>query len=118
MPGPAATCTTLPPSGSVITMSKFPSTPLANVILPAHILKDATAADIQTVPFTVGTPGVTVGTGPYKLTAFTPDQMVELEANPDYFKGAPAIDRIVFKLDFEDWSNGHDRFHLGMGYVF
>lgn len=27
-------------------------------------------------------------------------------------------DRIVFKLDFEDWRNGHDRFHLGMGYVF
>ena len=71
---------------------------MANVILPAHILKDATAADIETVPFTVGTPGVTVGTGPYKLAAFTPDQSVELEANADYFKGAPHIDRIVFKL--------------------
>lgn len=71
---------------------------MANVILPAHILKDATAADIESVPFTVGTPGVTVGTGPYKLTGFTPDQTVELEANADYFKGAPSIDRIVFKL--------------------
>jgi ABC-type transport system substrate-binding protein len=71
---------------------------MANVILPEHILKDATAADIQTVPFTVGTPGVTVGTGPYELTAFTPDQSVEVAANPDYFKGAPKIGRIVFKL--------------------
>ncbi|MEI2777226.1 MAG: ABC transporter substrate-binding protein [Tetrasphaera sp.] len=41
------------------------------------------------MPFTVGTPGVTVGTGPYKLTSFTPDQEVQVEANPDYFKGAP-----------------------------
>lgn len=71
---------------------------MANVIVPQHILKDATAADIETVPFTIGTPGVTVGTGPYKLVSFTPDQQLEVEANPDYFKGAPAIDRIVFKL--------------------
>ena len=70
----------------------------ANIILPAHILKDATAADVATLPFTVGTPGVTIGTGPYKLTAFTADQLVELVANPDYFKGAPGIDRVVFKL--------------------
>ncbi len=71
---------------------------MANVIVPKHILEGTTAADIETVPFTVGTPGVTVGTGPYKLVTFTPDQLVEVEANPDYFKGAPAIDRIVFKL--------------------
>lgn len=71
---------------------------MANVIVPKHILEGTTAADIETVPFTVGTPGVTVGTGPYKLAAFTPDQLVEVEANPDYFKGAPSIDRIVFKL--------------------
>ena len=73
-------------------------TDMANVILPEHILKDATAADIEKVPFTLGTPGVTVGTGPYKLAAFTADQSVELEANPDYFKGAPEIDKVIFKL--------------------
>jgi peptide/nickel transport system substrate-binding protein len=73
-------------------------TDMANVILPEHILKDATKADVESLPFTTGTPGVTVGTGPYKLKAFTPDQSVELEANPDYFKGAPKIPGIVFKL--------------------
>jgi peptide/nickel transport system substrate-binding protein len=71
---------------------------MANVIVPKHILEGTTANDIQTVPFTVGTPGTTVGTGPYKLATFTPDQTVEVVANPDYFKGAPEIDRIVFKL--------------------
>jgi peptide/nickel transport system substrate-binding protein len=73
-------------------------TDMANVILPEHILSSATAADVETVPFTLGTPGVTVGTGPYKLAAFTPDQSVELDANADYFKGAPQISKIIFKL--------------------
>jgi peptide/nickel transport system substrate-binding protein len=73
-------------------------TDMANVILPEHILSDVTKADVEAHPFTTGTPGTTVGTGPYELTAFTPDQSVELDANPDYFKGAPAISKIVFKL--------------------
>ncbi|HEX6867302.1 MAG TPA: ABC transporter substrate-binding protein, partial [Candidatus Limnocylindrales bacterium] len=73
-------------------------TDMANVILPEHILKDVTAADVEKVDFTVGKPGITIGTGPYKLAAFTADQSVELEAYPDYFKGAPKIEKIIFKL--------------------
>ena len=42
-------------------------TDMANVILPEHILKDVTAADVEKIDFTVGKPGVTIGTGPYKL---------------------------------------------------
>jgi ABC-type transport system substrate-binding protein len=73
-------------------------TDMANVILPEHILGEVTKADVETVDFTVGTPGVTIGTGPYKLTAFTADQSVELEAFPEYFKGAPKIGSVIFKL--------------------
>jgi len=73
-------------------------TDMANVILPEHILKDVTKADVEKVDFALGTPGVTVGTGPYKLAKFTADQSVELEANPDYFKGAPKIGNVIFKL--------------------
>ena len=73
-------------------------TDVANIILPEHILKDVTKADVEKIPFTLGTPGATIGTGPYKLTKFTPDQTVELEANPDYFKGAPKIENVIFKL--------------------
>ncbi len=71
---------------------------MANVILPAHALADQDANTIETSDFAKGTPGVTIGSGPYTLAAFTPDQSVEVAANPDYFKGAPKIDRIVFKL--------------------
>lgn len=73
-------------------------TDMANMILPEHILKDVTKADVEKVDFTIGTPGVTIGTGPYKLASFTADQSVELEANPDYFKGAPRIGKVIFKL--------------------
>ena len=69
-------------------------TDMANMILPEHILKDVTKADVEKIDFTVGKPGVTIGTGPYKLTSFTADQSVELDANPDYFKGAPKIQKI------------------------
>ncbi len=36
-----------------------------------------------------------VGTGPYRIARFTPDQEVVLEANRDYWHGRPKVDRIV-----------------------
>jgi peptide/nickel transport system substrate-binding protein len=71
---------------------------MAHMITPEHILKDATAADVEALDFSKGTAGATIGTGPYTLASFTPDQQVEFAANPDYFKGAPNIDRVVFTL--------------------
>ena len=41
------------------------------------------------------TPAQIVGTGPYRLSRFTPDQEVVLEANRDYWHGRPKVDRIV-----------------------
>lgn len=76
-------------------------TAIANVILPAHALADATPDNILDLPFALCTPGVTIGTGPYTLEDFQPSQIIEVAANPDYFKGAPNIDRIIFK-DFAD----------------
>lgn len=73
-------------------------TDMANVILPEHILSDVTKADVEKIDFTLGTPGVTIGTGPYRLTGFAADQSVELEAYPEYFKGAPAIGAVIFKI--------------------
>ena len=37
-----------------------------------------------------------IGTGPFKLVEWTRDERVVMEANPDYFQGAPAVDRLVF----------------------
>ena len=39
-----------------------------------------------------------IGNGPYRYLRSVPQTMIELEANPDYFSGKPAIERIVLKL--------------------
>ena len=39
-----------------------------------------------------------VGTGPYKVVEYVPDQYVKMEANPDYFKGEPLIKNFIFKV--------------------
>ena len=38
-----------------------------------------------------------VGTGPYKLVEWVKDERLVLEANHDYHRGAPAIERLVFR---------------------
>lgn len=43
-----------------------------------------------------------VGTGPYKLKSWEEGQAITLEANKDYFKGAPNIDTIIFKIVVDD----------------
>jgi peptide/nickel transport system substrate-binding protein len=48
----------------------------------------------------VGKEGFTrapIGTGPYKFVEWVKDQRVVLEANPDYWGGAPRIKRVVFR---------------------
>src|SRR5262249_1053432 len=42
-----------------------------------------------------------VGTGPYKLVEYTPEQFYRFEANPDYFPGAPNVGELVL-VEFAD----------------
>ena len=39
-----------------------------------------------------------VGNGPYRYVRHVPKTMIELEANPDFYKGKPKIERVVLKL--------------------
>ncbi len=39
-----------------------------------------------------------IGTGPFKFVEYVKGSHVILEANPDYFRGRPCIDKIVFKI--------------------
>ncbi len=64
------------------------------VIVPEHLLKDAPPDDIESAAFSTTSP---VGTGPYRFVRYLTDQFVELEANPNYFKGAPRIQKIFMK---------------------
>ena len=39
-----------------------------------------------------------IGNGPYRYARHVPKTMVELEANPDYYKGKPRIEKLIFKF--------------------
>lgn len=56
-------------------------------------IANAATADASTHP---------IGTGPYKFVQYQTGQFTELEANPDYFRGAPKVDKIIFKVVNQD----------------
>ncbi len=43
-----------------------------------------------------------IGTGPYKLVEYVEGQSYRFEANPDYFRGAPAVDELVVIVFADD----------------
>ena len=75
---------------------------------PAFLSKmSGTACQVVPPVYTeeVGTAGFStapIGTGPFKLREFVKDDRVVLEANPDYFKGAPKVDTLTFRAIPED----------------
>ena len=46
--------------------------------------------------------GTNIGTGPYKLVEYVEGQSYRFEANPDYFRGAPAVDELVVIVFADD----------------
>jgi peptide/nickel transport system substrate-binding protein len=65
-----------------------------NSIMPQHLLKDVTAAEVDKISFSTKQP---IGTGPYKVVKVEPGQFVEFETNASYFKGKPKIDKVFYK---------------------
>lgn len=68
---------------------------MSMAILPKHLLE---GEDMQTSDFF----RAPVGAGPYKLAAWDEGQAITLVRNEDYFRGAPKIDRIIFKIVPDD----------------
>ena len=58
-----------------------------NAILPADLI--ASGHDFNKEP---------IGTGPYKFVAWNKGESIELEANEDYWGGAPAIKHVIWKI--------------------
>jgi peptide/nickel transport system substrate-binding protein len=42
-------------------------------------------------------PAAVIGTGPYKLTEYVEDEYMIIDANEDYYRGKPVIDRIIIQ---------------------
>jgi peptide/nickel transport system substrate-binding protein len=71
-----------------------PKLPVMDVyILPEHIWGPLSADDITTYDALDG-----VGSGPFTLTEWKSGQSWSMEANPNYWKGQPAIDQVVFRI--------------------
>ncbi len=71
---------------------RFPATLIKGYILPAHALTGVTAADIRTTDWWFTT---AIGTGPFMHDEFVPDEYWALNANPNYWAGAPKLDRLI-----------------------
>ena len=61
-------------------------------IIPKHVLE---GKDFNTDPFNFDQP---VGTGPYKFKSRKPGEYLELVANPNFYDGAPAFERVIYKF--------------------
>ncbi len=66
-------------------------------IAPAHIFEGVPAKEISKSPYTSGEK-LMPGTGPYKLTSWKKRERIELEANSDYFRGKPTVNRITLNI--------------------
>jgi len=70
-------------------MGTFADVPM----LPQHIWSEIDAPDAEDAEFSID---VNIGTGPYKLVEYQPDQFYRFEANADYFQGAPTVQELTF----------------------
>ena len=85
-----------PDKHTVVFKTKDPSVQMLSMyvyILPKHIWKDVPAEETKTFE---NEPAI--GSGPFQAVEWKEGQSVRLEANPDYFRGAPHIDEIIFQL--------------------
>ncbi len=66
--------------------------------LPRHILEEDYNTDKEKFRNNPYWTTEFVGTGPYRITEWVPGSQITMEARPDYFMGAPNIDRLVWRF--------------------
>ena len=64
-------------------------------IHPKHLLEGIAYKDLLTSEYAKTTP---VGSGPFKLGEFVPEQYYILEANENYYAGRPFLDQIIMRI--------------------
>lgn len=95
MSAPSKTITVLDDFTFEVTYKK-PSRNILNdwqVFYPKHLLENLDPAEIETWEFWTQP----VGNGPYRYARHVSKTMMELEANPAYFKEKPKIERVILK---------------------
>jgi peptide/nickel transport system substrate-binding protein len=85
-----------PDEDTVVFKTRDPSVQMLSMyvyILPKHIWEDVPEGETKSFE---NEPAV--GTGPFQAVEWRKGQFARLEANPDYFRGAPKIDEIIFQF--------------------
>jgi peptide/nickel transport system substrate-binding protein len=85
-----------PDEHTVVFTTKEPSVQMLAMyvyILPKHIWEDVPADETKTFE---NSPAI--GSGPFQAVEWKKGQFARLEANPDYFRGAPQIDEVIFQF--------------------
>jgi peptide/nickel transport system substrate-binding protein len=68
-------------------------------IVPEHIWKDVSEKDVKSFGNEPSDDEPVVGSGPFRLVEGTAGgSTYRFEANPDYWKGAPNVDEVVFRV--------------------
>jgi peptide/nickel transport system substrate-binding protein len=66
--------------------------------LPSHILRDLYESDVEAFKVDPYWTTEFIGTGPYKLVEWVQGSHIVLEANEDYFLGAPKIGQLIWRF--------------------
>ncbi|MFN8474367.1 MAG: ABC transporter substrate-binding protein [Anaerolineae bacterium] len=92
--GPIKDIKVVDPLTISITLDKPSSVFLSWLAMPQAAIVSPTAAAKFGKTFNVNP----VGTGPFIFDSYTPDTQVTLKANPNYFRGAPQIKKIIYRV--------------------
>ena len=85
-----------PDEDTVVFTTKEPSVQMLAMyvyILPKHIWEDVPADETKSFE---NEPAI--GSGPFQAVEWRKGQFARLEANPDYFRGAPHVDEVIFQF--------------------
>jgi peptide/nickel transport system substrate-binding protein len=85
-----------PDEHTVVFTTKEPSVQMLSMyvyILPKHIWEDVPASETKSFK---NEPAI--GSGPFQPVEWREGQFARLKANPDYFRGAPHVDEIIFNF--------------------
>lgn len=85
-----------PDENTIVFRTKEPSVQMLSMyvpILPAHIWEDVPEDETKSFE---NEPAI--GSGPFQAMEWRKGQFVRFEANPDYFRGAPQVDELLFQF--------------------
>jgi peptide/nickel transport system substrate-binding protein len=79
----------------VVTLNRPDATALTSLAIPIVPEHAFTSIDMVDAPYNTSN---AVATGPFRIVEWNTGENVVLEANPDYWRGAPCLDRLVVRF--------------------